>query len=133
MRLTLYEWMLLPFMLWVIFQGVLYYQATLIETAIHQVIYEGAKKAAIEGRFTVEIYDQMREQLQEKYKLNAEQIAITGTEQLTYRGEYMRVEITAPAPSLSFLPFFSLGDRNEATFWHYEKYIVSEYIYGDQT
>ena len=41
MRVAMFEWLLLPFILWGMFQGVLYYHAVQVETALSSAIFEG--------------------------------------------------------------------------------------------
>lgn len=127
MRITLFEWLLLPFVLWGVFQGVLYFHANQVEQAIHMAIFEGAKKAAVQGRYTQDIYQEMNGFLVQTYHFDPSKVEIHGTESIKVRGEYLEVEVVVPKPRLHVLPLFK---RNEQDYFRFRKSIMSEFTVG---
>lgn len=127
MRITIFEWMLLPFVLWGVFQGILYFNANQVEEAINIAIYEGSKKAAIQGYYSQDIYQEMRAFLEQSYHFDPAKVAIEGTESLRVRGEYLEVEVVVPKPRLHVIPLFN-PTRDD--FFYFKKFIMSEYTAG---
>lgn len=125
MRITLFEWMLLPFVLWGVFQGALYFHANQVEQVIHIAIFEGSKKAATQGYYSQDIYQEMRNFLEQGYSFDPNKVEIIGTENLRVRGEYLEVEVLVLKPRLHVIPLFK---RNtEEDYFHFKKFIMSEY------
>ncbi|WP_202078162.1 hypothetical protein [Caldalkalibacillus salinus] len=125
MRITLFEWLLLPFVLWGVFQGALYYHANQVEEAIHIAMYEGSKKAAVQGQFTDDIYQDMLQYLERIHHFDPSKVDIKGTETITERGEYLHLEMSVPKPRMHVLPLFKVQSHH---LFHFEKYMMSEYI-----
>lgn len=125
MKITLNEWLLLPFILWGVFQGTLYFNANMVEEAINIAIYEGSKKAAVQGRYTQDIYNEMIEYLEKHHRFDPSKLEIIGTEEVRARGEYISIKVTVPRPRLHVINLFRTDDPNN--FYIYEKFIMSEY------
>jgi hypothetical protein len=125
MRPTLFEWLLLPFVLWGMFQGALYYNANIVEEAINIAIYETSKDAALEGRYNQVLYNEMIAYLEKHHKFDPSKVVITGTEDLTYRGDYITIRVQVPKPQVHVLEIFK--PSNASDFFIFEKSIMSEY------
>lgn len=125
MKITLNEWLLLPFILWGVFQGTLYFNANMVEEVINIAIYEGSKKAAIQGRYTQDIYNEMIEYLEKNHRFDPSKLEIVGTEEFRKRGEYLSIRVKVPKPRLHVISLFKANDPNN--FYIYEKFIMSEY------
>lgn len=126
MKGALFEWLLLPFVMWGVFQGLLFYNSNMVEEAINIAIYEGAKQAAVQGRYTEDIYDEMETYLAKHHKFDPAKLEIVGTEDLKLRGEYLRIEVTIPKPRTNVMDLFQINDSSEV--FTFEKYIMSEYV-----
>lgn len=117
--------LLLPVIIWSVFQPALYANAMLIEQAISSTIYETSKQASLQGKYDNDIYNQMKDRLVEVYNFDPSKVEIKGTETLTPRGERMYIEVTIPKPKMSVLEIFNFGQSEP---YHYRKYIMSEYV-----
>lgn len=117
--------LLLPVIIWSVFQPALYANAMLIEQAISSTIYETSKQASLQGKYDNDIYNQMKDILVEVHNFDPSKVKIKGTETLTPRGERMYIEVTIPKPKMSVLEIFNFGQREP---YHYRKYIMSEYV-----
>lgn len=117
--------LLLPIILWSVFQPALYANAMLIEQAISSTIYETSKEASLQGRYDNEIYNKMKDKLVEVYNFDPNKVIIKGTETLTPRGERMYIEVIIPKPKTSVLELFKFGNDEP---YQYKKYIMSEYV-----
>jgi len=125
MQKAVYEWMLLPFFLFTIYQGYLYFHAAQVEEALNMAVFEGQIEASVQGRYTEEIYQLMKDYLQSAHRYDPDSIEIEGTETLTTRGNYLTVKIQVPKPLLTVIPLFNVdGGR----YYVVEKRIMSEYI-----
>jgi hypothetical protein len=127
MKLAMFEWMLLPFILWGTYQGYLYYHVAQVEEALNLAVFEGQLEASTEGRYTEDIYNEMRNYLVSVHHFNEGDIEIVGTEALRVRGEYIDIQIRVPRPRLTVIPMFNHADDDTA-FLSVEKRIMSEYI-----
>jgi hypothetical protein len=125
MKITLNEWLLLPFILWGVFQGTLFFNANMVEEVINIAIYEGSKKAAIQGRYTQDIYNEMIEYLESNHRFDPSKLEIIGTEEITTRGEYISIKVTVTKPRLHVISLFNT--ENPDNFYVFEKFIMSEY------
>lgn len=118
--------LVIPILLWCVFQPALYTNAMLIEQGISNVIYETQKKASLQGRYDEDLYKEIKDRLVEVHKFDPSKIEIKGTETLTMRGERMYIEVIIPKPKTSVFEFFRTGDDEP---YRYRKYIMSEYTY----
>lgn len=126
MKPVLFEWMLIPFILWGMFQGLLYFHANQVQMSLNLAAYEGSKEAAVQGRYDDKIYQNMKNYLVKVFHYNPSAIHIQGTETLTKRGDYLTVSISVPKPRMYVLPMFS---SHEATpNFTEQKTVMSEYI-----
>lgn len=125
MRETLAEWLLLPFTLWILFQGILFFNASMVEEIINIAIYESSKEAAVQGRYTQDIYNEMTVYLEKHHKFDPAKLEITGTEELKLRGEYLQIQVKVPKPRVNVLDIFKVNEEDD--YYIYEKYIMSEY------
>jgi hypothetical protein len=126
MKPALFEWLLIPFILWGMFQGLLYFHANQVHLALNLATYEGSKKAALQGRYSQQIYDEMKQYLVDAFHYDPKKIDIKGTERLTTRGNYLNVSITVPSPRIAVLPMFDFGLSSKNIVE--EKQIMSEYL-----
>ncbi|HET7628050.1 MAG TPA: hypothetical protein VFK44_06625 [Bacillales bacterium] len=126
MRPALFEWLLIPFILWGMFQGLLYFHANQVHLALNLATYEGAKEAALQGKYTDDIYGAMKQYLVDQFHYDPEKIEIEGTRTVQPRGEYLTVKITVPRPRIAVLPMFEFGSSSGVIVE--EKQIMSEYI-----
>lgn len=115
--------LIIPIILWCIFQPVLFVNAMLIEQGLNNVIYETQKEASLQGRYDEDIYREMKDRLVEVHKFDPNEIIIQGTESLTMRGERMMIEITIPKPKTNVFELFG----GEEELYHFQKYVMSEY------
>lgn len=119
--------MVLPFMLIFMFQGVLFYKDSLVRKAVDIAIYEASKEASVKGRFTEEIYDEVREMLVNAVHFNESDIEIQGTEHITTRGNYIEVTISVPRGRIYVFPGL-IGNSETGNRIVRVKRIMSEYI-----
>lgn len=118
--------LLIPITIWSIFQGVLYTNATMTEEALNQSIYEAQKEASLEGRYSEEIYREMRDYLVDRHGYNPDKISIKGTEKLTDRGGELEIQVSVPQPPTSVLGMFKF-EKEQRTF-NVKKSVLSEYV-----
>ncbi|WP_019156867.1 hypothetical protein [Robertmurraya massiliosenegalensis] len=116
--------LLLPLIVWSIFQQPLYNNAVMIEESLQLAIYEGQKEASLKGRYDEEIYKEMRDYLVETHNYRPELIEINGTETLTPRGEKLAIKITVPKPLMTVIDLFKIDTSEPFTV---QKTILSEY------
>lgn len=124
MSKTLGEWMTLFIVINIMFAPILAYLDSLHREAVEVVLTEGAKKAAIEGRFTPEIVQDMSDTLVERYNFDETKINIEATQSLTPRNQYLEASIEVPRSFIFILDIFNQGP---STFTKETK-ILSEYI-----
>ncbi|KYD21377.1 MULTISPECIES: hypothetical protein [Bacillales] len=124
MSKVLGEWMTLIIVINIMFAPILSYLDSLHREAVEVVLSEGARKAAVEGRFTDEIIDDMVGKLVEKYNFDEDKIHVEATTTVTPRAEYIEATITAPRSFIFVLNIFNQGPRE------FKKSIrvMSEYI-----
>ena len=116
--------LLVPLMLFCMFQPVLYTNAMLVEQALSQAIYETQKKASLQGRYDEELYEEMLDYLETVHHFDRSKVQIKGTENLTMRGERLEINITIPKPMTTVIEAFRTSDKP----YHYKKYVMSEYV-----
>jgi hypothetical protein len=124
MSKTLGEWMTLFIVINIMFAPILTYLESLHREAVEVVLTEGAKKAAIEGRFTPEIVQDMSDTLVERYNFDKTKINIQATQSLTPRNQYLEASIEVPR---SFIFIIDIFNQGPSTFTKETK-ILSEYI-----
>lgn len=117
--------LLIPFILWSSLQGILYTNYGMVEETLNLAVYEGQKEASLNGRYTEEIYSDIRSYLVDSHNYDPSKIEIEGTESRTPRGEFIYIEITIPRPMTSLLGIFTPRNDSEMTI---RKEIMSEYI-----
>lgn len=117
--------LMLPVVLWSIFQAPLYNNAVMVEESLKLAIYEGQKEASLNGRYDDEIYKEMRDYLVNNHNYNPNVIEIKGTETLVPRGGELTVEVTVPKPVTNVLDIFDFDDDQPFVV---KKNILSEYI-----
>jgi len=129
---TLAKWMSIILAATFMFTPLLAYADSLHQSAVREVVYEAAKAASIEGRFTDEIVEQMEETLSDHYNFDLDKVEIEVTQSLTYRpalndtltdADYLKATVTFPAIPVFFI-LFPNDDREHKV--HVE--ILSEYI-----
>ncbi|MCA1064435.1 hypothetical protein QTG56_22740 (plasmid) [Rossellomorea sp. AcN35-11] len=109
MSKALGQWMTLFIVINFLFAPILAYKVSLEKEAIEVVLNEGAKKAAIEGRFTTAIIDEMEQTLVNNYNFDPTKINITATTALTYRQDYLTASIEVPKSIIFILDIFNQG------------------------
>ncbi|WP_374717750.1 hypothetical protein [Neobacillus sp.] len=124
MSKTLGEWMTLFIVINIMFAPILAYLDSLHREAVEVVLTEGAKKAAIEGKFSPEIIQEMKDTLVEKYNFDPNKIKINATQTLTYRNEYLEASIEVPRSFIFILDIFNQGPST----FKKETKIMSEYV-----
>ncbi|MBA2176832.1 hypothetical protein H0266_18290 [Halobacillus locisalis] len=117
--------LLLPFILWSSLQGILYSNYTMVDEALKIGIYEGQKEASLQGRYDVEIYDDIKGYLVDVHNFDPSKIEVKGTEKITPRGEHMSIQVTIPRPVTSVLGIFT--PRNDSPMI-VKKEVMSEYL-----
>lgn len=117
--------LLLPLVIWSVFQPPLYENAAMVEQSLKLAIYEGQKEAALKGRYDDTIYNEMKTYLVNVHHYNPDQISIKGTETLTPRGQKLTVEVSVPKPVVSVMDIFKV-DTSEP--FYVKKTILSEYV-----
>ncbi|MBL5768430.1 hypothetical protein MXL46_13890 [Heyndrickxia sporothermodurans] len=117
--------LLLPLILWSIFQAPLYNNAAMVEESLKLAIYEGQKEASLKGKYDANIYKEMRDYLVNTHNYKADSINIKGTETLTPRGGKMTIEVTVPKPVVTVMDIFKV-DTSEP--FKVKKTILSERI-----
>jgi hypothetical protein len=124
MSKTLAEWMTLFIAVNIMFAPILAYLDSLHREAAEVVLTEGAKKASIEGQFTPEIIQEMKDTLVNQYNFDESKITIVATQTLTPRNQYLEASIEIPRNFIFIIDVFNQGPR---TFKKKTK-IMSEYI-----
>jgi hypothetical protein len=124
MSKTLAEWMTLFIVVNIMFAPILAYLDSLQREAAEVVLTEGAKKASIEGKFTPEIIQDMKDTLVKQYNFDESKITIVATQTLTPRNQYLEASIEIPRTFIFILDIFNQGP---STFKKKTK-ILSEYI-----
>ncbi|MDO6657430.1 hypothetical protein [Anaerobacillus sp. 1_MG-2023] len=109
MSTTLAKWMTLIIMANIMFAPILAYIDSLHREAIEVVLQEGAKKAAIEGRFTNELVDDMKQELVDNYNFEEDKIIINATQTLKTRNEYLEASIEVPRGIIFIFDIFNPG------------------------
>ncbi|MFC0273787.1 hypothetical protein ACFFIX_20580 [Metabacillus herbersteinensis] len=109
MNTTLAKWMTLIIAANIMFVPLLSYIDSLHREAVEVVLQEGAKKAAIEGRFTTEIINDMKQELVDHYNFDESKIQITATQALTRRNEYIEGKVVVPRGPIWIFEIFNRG------------------------
>ncbi|WP_201715510.1 hypothetical protein [Rossellomorea arthrocnemi] len=102
-------WMTLFLVINFMFTPILSYKDSLEREAVEVVLNEGAKKAAIEGRFTTSIINEMKQTLVDDYNFDASKITITATQSLTPRNQYISASIEVPRGMIFIIDIFNQG------------------------
>lgn len=117
--------LILPFFVYFVYQPIFNHIAHLEQMYLEVVIDQGIEKAAVEGRFTNEIINEMKDALENNLHFAQDQIQFEGTQNLTPRGQYIWGRISLPDQQFSFLPFL-FGNSTKLRFYGYAKQ-MSEY------
>lgn len=123
--------LLIPLLMWSVFQPVLYHNASLTKETIKVATYEVSKEASLRGRFDEELYAEFKEMMVTNHGYNPACIDITGTESYTNRGEDIWVEVTIPKPMLSIWDAVTISSCERPgsyTPYTVRQVIKSEYI-----
>lgn len=120
------EWMVLIIAVNIMFSPILGYVDSLHREAVEVVLSEGARQAAVEGNFTDEIIQDMKDTLVENYNFDPNKIEITATQEPTPvpRGEYLTASIKIPRGIIFVLDIFNPGPN----YYVKEIKIMSEYV-----
>ena len=116
---------------WSVFQPILFHNASQTRETISMAIYEVSKDAAIEGRFTEEMYAEFKDMLVENHGYNPACIQISGTEELVNRGGDLTVTVSIPKPMTNVFEAVSIRscERPDSYVpYTIEKVIKSEYL-----
>lgn len=124
MSTTLAKWMTLIIMANIMFAPILAYIDSLHREAVEVVLQEGAKKAAIEGRFTNELIDDMKQELVDNYNFEEDKIKIDATQSLKNRNEYLEASIEVPRGIIFIFNIFNPGPDKIKK----DTKVMSEYI-----
>jgi hypothetical protein len=124
MSQTLGKWLTMLIVINIMFTPILAYLDSLYREAVEVVLTEGAKKASIEGRFTPEIMDEMKQTLADDYNFDESKIVVTGTTSITPRNQYLEASIEVPRGILFILDLFNQGPPKIKK----ETKIMSEYV-----
>ncbi|RHW35959.1 hypothetical protein D1B31_17865 [Neobacillus notoginsengisoli] len=124
MSKALGEWMTLVIAINIMFAPILSYLDSLHREAVEVVLTEGAKKASIEGRFSPEIIQDMKDTLVSQYNFDESKIEVQATQALTPRNEYIEASIEVPRSFIFILDIFNQGPKT----FKKETKILSEYI-----
>lgn len=124
MSSTLGKWMTLIIMANIMFAPILAYIDSLHREAVEVVLQEGAKKAAIEGRFTNNIINEMEQELVDHYNFDKDKIVINATTSLTNRNEYIEASIEVPRGIIFVFNIFNPGPKTIKK----NTKVMSEYI-----
>jgi len=118
------KWLTVSIAIIIMFTPILGYLDSLHREAVEVTLTEGAKKAAIEGRFTPAIIQEMKDDLVTHYNFTESDIVIHATTTQTSRNEYIQASIQVPRGILFVLDIFEQGPD------HIEKHtrILSEYV-----
>lgn len=109
MSRVLGEWMSLVIVINILFAPILAYVDSLHREAVEVVLNEGAKKAAVEGTFTPEIIQEMKNTLVQNYNFAESKIKIEATQSIATRGEYLEASIEIPRGIIFILDIFNQG------------------------
>ncbi len=118
------KWMMILIAICIMFAPLLGYKDSLEREAIEVTLTEGAKKAAIEGRFTPAIINEMKDTLENDYNFDRSKISITATTTLTPRNQYIEAKIRVPKGILFVLDLFNQGPTHNEK----ETKVLSEYV-----
>lgn len=118
--------MVLPFLIYFMYQPIFNHIAHLEHMYLETVIDQGIEKAAVEGRFTQEIITAMKDDIKNNLNFSDEQISFEGTQSLTPRGGYIWGKISVPDQQFSLLPQL-FGNRTKLKFYGYARQ-MSEYV-----
>ncbi len=124
MSSVLGKWMTLIIAANIMFAPIMAYIDSLHREAVEVVLQEGAKKAAIEGRFTSVIINDMKQELADNYNFDPSTITITATQSLTSRNNYIEASIEVPR---GFIFVFDIFNQGPNTIKKHTR-VLSEYL-----
>lgn len=118
--------MVLPFLVYFVYQPIFNHIAHLEHMYLEIIIDQGIEKAAVEGRFTPEIITEMKQDIMDNLHFSDDEILFEGTQSLTPRGQYIKGKVSVPEQQLSFLPGL-FGNNTRHKFYGYAQQ-MSEYV-----
>mgnify|MGYP001481506011 CR=1 FL=1 len=144
--------LLLPLVLWATFQGLLYIHAGQVQETVTLAAFEGQKEASLQGYYSDELINDMKNFLVEGYNMDPDKIYITVTDEHNnplsesnrqHREERMRVCVSIPSPIIHVLDIFDFsGEGGDAPcgvethegqrYFRVEREIMSEYVPGGE-
>lgn len=122
---------MIPLILWSIFQPALNANAMFIQETMKTNLYEIQKKAAIQGKYTEDLYAEFKKGLAEQHGYNTECIQVVGTETNVERGGTLEVEVIIPKPPMNVFDVIDMGSCSRPdsyTPYKITETILSEYI-----
>lgn len=123
--------LLVPLMLWCIFQPLLYQNAAMTQESIKIALYEIQKEASLQGQYSEALYSKFKQSLSENHGYNPDCITIAGTESIIERGGDIEVTVSVPKPIMSIFEMVSVSscERPDSyTPFEYKQTIKSEFI-----
>lgn len=117
--------LVIPMLLFCVFQPSLFIHAGMVEETLRLAVYEGQKKAALQGKYDEEIYSEIKDRLVNVHHYKPEAIEIQGTEATKARGETLELTVSIPSPKKSVMEMFFSPSSEDYVF---KTTIASEYI-----
>lgn len=117
---------LIPIMLWSVFQPMLYHNASMTQETLKISLYEIQKKASIQGKYDEALYSEFKTLLADNHGYDPACIVVEGTEVLTERGGSIDVTVSIPKPVMSFFDIVDMSscDRPDS----YTPFVVTQTI-----
>lgn len=130
--------LLLPLILWATFQGLLYIHSGQVTETVTLATFEGQKEASLQGYYTDDIQEDIKDFLVEGYNMDPASIEVVATEGQKKRGERMNVCVSVPSPVVHVLDIFNFSNDAEPSpscsgqtdqhYYRVEREIMSEYV-----
>ncbi|MCH4866678.1 hypothetical protein [Bacillus sp. 1006-3] len=105
------KWLTVFFAMIIISTPIMFYIDDSHKEAVSIVLNEGAKRASIDGGYTQSTINDMKTQLENKYKIGRGNVSIsadTGSKKFM-RGEYITASITIPRSPIFLVDIFAKG------------------------
>ncbi|MBU8908053.1 hypothetical protein [Desertibacillus haloalkaliphilus] len=115
MSTTLAKWLSAIIAITVMFTPILAYLDSLHRAAVEEVLHEYSKRAAVEGYFTDEMIDDMKDTLSTRYNFDENEIEIVATNTRVYRpsphdsleNHMIEAEIKVPSTPIFIFDLFN--------------------------
>lgn len=125
MSTVLAKWMTLFLSVTIVFTPLFVYIDSLHREVVDLVLHQGLKEASIQGYFSSEITNKMKDTLENDYKFERDEIVITTSHTSPQdRGEYIEIQIQVPRGALYIINLFNQGPDHITR----KAQIMSEYI-----